>query len=718
MASGQVNFQNAESYARRTELDLATVALNRTAVGFGAGETTFGWQFYPRVQTPPLQSNLSRIAGILISNGPGPDYDLKNRKIEPGLRECYALVVMPNFVPSVKFTSVTNWFDLKTKHAEQVLETTDMIRLGKKLQAAKNGLQRVCDSGKYRPEEVELLSDRISQLEDFLPVKSHSITLPFEGSLLGSEIFSSNAAGLAPRLLAWYGEPPQEGADSSIFILGNGFSVHEIHAIAGGVTIPDANLQLISRNVLGLLIPANARAIQTALSVNGSDGKPMMRKLLDVHVASPNGISNHLLVEVQPKPATDQAAATVTRSIQVSYSLLQKSDASGVTFVPVATGVSGAEIELAWDPKAGSPPASTSASFTFPNVLAPGGGDLVIPANGLTRKGNTFALTGGPLSDFAAKLVEALRTLNVLTPNTPATQLSSSSITLANPNPPGKDVIATASGPVIISLVPTLPVPQLSPAVLQVILDKTSGQATPVTTPGPDLILDWLPTVASVHADVTIELTMDNKPLGSTTSLTFSDSAGEISIVKGKRTITNYVFMKKLNNLLLAATYKPAPGQGKVLNARTISITPQLDGFTNLVPVLLESPFEIDTDPFTAKTSAVSRQGTIPVAGRGFAPIGSARPVAVAQDPAAAGQWSTLGRGVGVPPLRDSSIARAAAGKNRPVSGSLTPSLSSERAPKAAPPPAAVSAPESSRTSATQGRPRLLQRLFKTRDSQ
>ncbi|HKM55500.1 MAG TPA: hypothetical protein VJY33_19000, partial [Isosphaeraceae bacterium] len=253
VASGQVNFQNAESYARRTELDLATVALNRTAVGFGAGETTFGWQFYPRVQTPPLQSNLRRIAGILISNGPGPDYDLKNRKIEPGLRECYALIVMPNFVPSVKFTSVTNWFDLKTKHADQVLETTDMIQLGKKLQAAKNGLQRVCDSGKYRPEEVELLSDRISQLEDFLPVKSHSITLPFEGSLLGSEIFSSNAAGLAPRLLAWYGEPPQEGADSSIFILGNGFSVHEIHAIAGGVTIPDANLQLISRNVLGLV---------------------------------------------------------------------------------------------------------------------------------------------------------------------------------------------------------------------------------------------------------------------------------------------------------------------------------------------------------------------------------------------------------------------------------------------------------------------------------
>ena len=73
--------------------------------------------------------------------------------------------------------------------------------------------------------------------------------------------------------------------------------------------------------------------------------------------------------------------------------------------------------------------------------------------------------------------------------------------------------------------------------------------------------------------------------------------------------------MTKLNALLQAATNKPAPGQGKILKARTISVTPQLDGFINLVPVLVESPFEIDTNPFTAKTSAVNRQGTMSIAG-------------------------------------------------------------------------------------------------------
>ena len=693
------------------------MALNRTAVGFGSGQTTFGWQFYPRVQTPPLQSNLSRIAGILISNGPGPDYDLKNRKIEPGVRECYALVVMPSFVPSVKFTSVTNWFDLKTKHADQVLETTDMIRLGRKLQAAKNGLQRVCDSGKYRPEEVELLSDRLSQLEDFLPVKSHAITLPFEGSLLGSEIFSSNAAGLAPRLLAWYGEPPQEGADSTIFILGNGFSVHEIHAIAGGVAIPDANLQLISRNVLSLTIPANARAVQTALTVVGSDGKPLMRKLLDVHVASPNGISNHLLVEVQPKASTDQAAATVTRSVQVSYSLLQQSLANGIAYVPVTTGLPSGEVDLAWDLTQGAPPATTSAQFTFPNLFAPGGADLSIPATGLTRKGgNLFALTGNPLDDFATSLIGVLANENYLTPSSPTVQLTSSKITLANPAPKGKPVDATSSGPVIVSVVPTLQVPQFAPGVFQVKLDNT-GQATAVTTA--DLTLDWFSTAPSVHADLTIELSLDNKPLGSVTSLTFLDSAGDIAIVSGKRTITNKLFMQKLNNLLglVTTTNKPTPGQSKVLKARTISIAPQLDNLQGLVPVLVESAFEIDTDPFTAKLPALTRKMTLPVAARGSAPIGSLHPAAAAQALAATGRRSIPGRGVGVSPLRDSSLGRTAAGKDRPVAPALAPSLPGGNVLEAAH-PGAVAVPESSRPSTPQARPRLLQRLFGTRDSQ
>ena len=101
VASGSMNANNATRFARRLEFDLESVGLNRTAVGFGAGETTFGWRFYPRVQSPPTESNPLRIANLLAWNGPGPNWDVKNRQIEPGPRECIALMVVPNFIPAL-----------------------------------------------------------------------------------------------------------------------------------------------------------------------------------------------------------------------------------------------------------------------------------------------------------------------------------------------------------------------------------------------------------------------------------------------------------------------------------------------------------------------------------------------------------------------------------------------------------------------------------------
>jgi len=205
VASGQASFENATSYARRLEKDLAAIALNRTAVGFGAGEATFGWRFYPRLQSPPTQSNPRRILGILVNNGPGPDYGLKNLQIEPGQRECYALMVVPNFASAMKLTTVTNWFDLKTHHPDQELETTDMVHLGRKLQTARSAMQRLCDSGRYRPVDLEVLSDRLNQLEAMLPMQSHDVLLPFEADLdrLGDLQFHHSGIRPAALDLVW-----------------------------------------------------------------------------------------------------------------------------------------------------------------------------------------------------------------------------------------------------------------------------------------------------------------------------------------------------------------------------------------------------------------------------------------------------------------------------------------------------------------------------------
>ena len=64
-ASGRANGQALARYARRLETDLATISLNKTAVGFTHGTDTFGWRFYPRIQPPPTRGNLATLTDTL-----------------------------------------------------------------------------------------------------------------------------------------------------------------------------------------------------------------------------------------------------------------------------------------------------------------------------------------------------------------------------------------------------------------------------------------------------------------------------------------------------------------------------------------------------------------------------------------------------------------------------------------------------------------------------
>ena len=115
------------------------------------------------------------------NNGPNTEYDLRNRRIEPGDRECVALIVAPNFVPQIRLTSTSNWFDLTGKHAEQTTETTDMVRMARKLQTARSALNRICDTHAFPPNELDLLSTRLDQLEALLPMRTHQVTLALRG---------------------------------------------------------------------------------------------------------------------------------------------------------------------------------------------------------------------------------------------------------------------------------------------------------------------------------------------------------------------------------------------------------------------------------------------------------------------------------------------------------------------------------------------------------
>jgi hypothetical protein len=363
LSAGKIGFNNATKYARQLDEDLITIGLNRTAVGFGAGRSTFGWQFYPRVQSPPAPSNPARVLGILLYNGTRPDYGLTHRRIEPGQRECVAMIVTPDFVPSIRLTSMANWFGLG-KHSEQRLDPDELLRLSRKLQSARCALAATADQGKYRPGELARMADRVDQLENLMPTQDFRVVLPEEGDFSGSEIFSSDAANLSPTLYTWFGEPPTVGKDSQVFLLGKAFSVIESQVIAGGVTAP---YELLSRNVIKVTIPASARTVDV------KERAPA--KCFDVHLATPNGISDfHLLIpakeEKEPEPAFGYTVETKTLDVTIEYWPATVAPSGQSTPVAYFRGLVAPDsaVKVSLKETAGIVPPAICPTFNFPDI--------------------------------------------------------------------------------------------------------------------------------------------------------------------------------------------------------------------------------------------------------------------------------------------------------------------------------------------------------------
>jgi hypothetical protein len=265
------------------------VRLNPTMVGFGAGQSTFGWVFYPRLQAGGNRSVplFSDIAWLLIGGFPNPLG--RDQSIEPGQRECTALIEMPNFVPMIEFVTVANWFGTTEIGEGQRSDLEKASKLGRRLVAAESALKqaKIKPDSQYRSEDYEIVMDRIKQLSDMMPTQRLVVRVPFSGDHNDSRIFCSQGLQLRPSLLGWHGKPPERGEESTLFVEGRNFSVHDTHVIAGG---KPARAVLVSRNLLEVTIAKDASPTPSA------DGDP----LLDINVATPNGVSNHLLIKMAP----------------------------------------------------------------------------------------------------------------------------------------------------------------------------------------------------------------------------------------------------------------------------------------------------------------------------------------------------------------------------------------------------------------------------------
>jgi hypothetical protein len=254
-ASGNLSANNMFQFARRLETDMETISLNKTTVGFSHGTDVFGWRFYPRFQSPDTESNCKAFLE-LVFGGPNRRQLLRERQLEPGIRECVAIVLMPSFVPYADVDASSNWFALDNPR-RKLMNSKKAIRLGEQLKMIENCSQFVGHAECCRDGDIERLLNRAKQLESRLPLQSMSVQVPYENTIGGFSMFNTGVTNLAPELLGWYGSPAINlDAPTTLFLIGTHFSLHQTSVIVGGQAIP--NPTLLSRQVMSVTVPQNA----------------------------------------------------------------------------------------------------------------------------------------------------------------------------------------------------------------------------------------------------------------------------------------------------------------------------------------------------------------------------------------------------------------------------------------------------------------------------
>lgn len=461
-ATGQINFSQLNSFRRQIQQTSDTIALNRTITGFVQGNDIFGFRFTPRFQNPPNQkTNLGVIASQLISGGPGPNYQIKKSKLEPGIRELNAVLLIPTFLPVMRMNVSTNWFKL-TDPEHLVHHTGKMMERGRKVQDLRDAVQILCNAHQYRDADLRVLRSKMDQLDTMLPMQSRVVQLPFENSAAGFDLFLEGSAALVPELTGFSGvdvitlqatpaagttggtggasptptgtpatstpatgtpaattNPPAtfsittlstpnqatatttyaltggSTAIADVFVFGKYISLLDTRVIAGGRV---ASFEILSREVIHVQIPPNVIPTTT------EDGKVY----LELYVATPNGISNSLLIPCQPaaQPATPPKVAYdvggTAPSLDIYYQWLPGPDGKA-TLAPSSDPSKNA-VTITWDSDTGLAPRQIQAQF----AATVNNQNIIIELPAAASTSGDYTIDG---TLFTAKLLERLQGL-------------------------------------------------------------------------------------------------------------------------------------------------------------------------------------------------------------------------------------------------------------------------------------------------------------------
>ncbi len=313
-SSGRLGFNQLLRYRRQLDYEAATIALNRTVSAFVFGNETFGWRFAPRYQTPPQEAtNFHVIANQLLRGGPGRNYQIKNSKLEAGERELSAVVIMPSILQRVRMDVTGNWWRL-TDPDETTLHTAHMLEQGRKVIELRQALASACDSGRYRQDDLSRLAIKIDQLESMLRMQTKTVAVPYGNTLGGFDIFKKGSSALAPVVVGHQGvdELTSDGCRNAFLIFGKNFSIQETSVVAGGQRVDKDDVGILSREVMRVRLPKNLEITTT------TDGQ----KYVELHLATPNGVSNRMLLPFSEKPVTTTTITDVVQEVSGNHTPL------------------------------------------------------------------------------------------------------------------------------------------------------------------------------------------------------------------------------------------------------------------------------------------------------------------------------------------------------------------------------------------------------------
>jgi hypothetical protein len=475
LSSGQISFQQAMQYTRTLQYQAQTIALNQTVAAFAHGNDTFGWRITPRFQTPPEESNLRALTNLLLRGGPGPNYGLKNAKIEPGLREMTAVVIMPSFVRGLRLDIANNWFRLYDPDDFKI-HTARAVELGRRINEARLALNSAHICRVYRAEDIQRLRARLHQLEQMLPLQSASVRVPYQNTLGGFALFTQGASDLAPELDGHEGvEYIDPNAYTDLMLYGRHFSLYETAVVVGGVQLPRVGLEqvaafnastgkssivsatltglkdpsgnllmlnadgttttpvkdlgnydILSREVLKVHIPPN---VQTATREDGTS-------VVEIYVSTPNGISNKVQIPLRPggmatiAPVNPPGFVLVDDTLSVPLSAHATGSGSATAYdLPPTAFAADAHLRLQPINPPSPPPPMVDVTMTFDTSI----GTVSRTITNVVWDGNFYTITPTQLTTFAADLLTLLQSNKLIPPPpppTPNTYLKTKSITV------------------------------------------------------------------------------------------------------------------------------------------------------------------------------------------------------------------------------------------------------------------------------------------------